>query len=310
MNNTDSSYHYIASISYNGSFYSGFQVQKKQDSVQQQLENIILRLNKKKLEQLYKFKDTEKLRIKELSRIQFAGRTDSKVHALENLISFSCYKRYEASKLINIFNYYLPNSIRVIKCHETAEKINPRFKAIERIYLYIFYRGSLFKPFIQNLVYINYDKIDTQKLQQCLNLFEGTHNFINFTTSLEKRNPKRTINKAKLLEYKDFIFIIISGNSFLHKQIRFMIGTALMYSQGKIELEMVKKILNNEKLDKFQDSISSSIFVVPPEGLYLLRVRLKQDPPFSYESVEELINNLFYLTNFQDMYNFSIEKRN
>ncbi len=295
MSNTENLYNYIASISYNGFNYNGFQLQKRQDSIQQQLENVLFKINQKKLEKLKTEQITasEKEISKHLTRIAFAGRTDSKVHAIENLISFSCYKNFEPIRLIKIFNYYLPDSIRVNRCQQTEEKINPRYAAIERIYLYIIYRGTSLLPFIKNLAFLNNEKIDLVKLKTCLSLFEGRHNFVNFTTSCEKRNPVRTIFKADLLEYKNFVIIIISGNSFLHKQIRFMIGTALMYSQDKIKLENVIQLLNIENSQREKNTITKSIAVVPPEGLYLARVRLKNDDQFNFDNIRKLLDNLF-----------------
>lgn len=279
-------FNYLAYISYNGFEYSGFQIQKNENSVQNQIEQVLYKLNKKYLNEN---EIKNKKMINNLLRIQFAGRTDAKVHAIENVISFSSFKKYSTEKLIEIFNNNLPLSIRFNKIIETDKRINPRYLAIERIYLYIIYRGSKFLPFLKNFVYPYKNYIDIDKMKISLSLFNGTHNFINFTTSLEKRNPVRTIYDARLIEKDNFIFIIIRGNSFLHKQVRFIIGTSLLYAISKIEINHIKQLLNPEFwVEKnFQ---KKSLYVVPPEGLYLAKVRFQNDPPMDSEQ--------FNLTNF------------
>lgn len=274
MNNLEL-FHYLASISYNGKEYFGFQTQKNEKSIQKEIENVIYILNKKYIDI---YKDNNQNQIKELLRIRFAGRTDAKVHALENLISFSIIKNFSPDKLKVIFNNNLPKSIRFNKIIQTKNKINPRYEAFERTYLYIIYRGTKYIPFIQDYSFVYNDFLDTEKLGQSLSLFIGTHNFVNFTTTLEKRNPIRTIYDTKIIEKDDFIYILISGNSFLHKQVRLMIGTSLMFSKGKILLEEIKSLLIQDPQNKiYTKNINKikNIYSVPPEGLYLAKVRLK-----------------------------------
>jgi len=233
-------YHYIASISYDGTEYSGFQIQKKDKTVQGQIEKILLKLNHKAIKSLNPVEDKAKLKV--LTRIYFAGRTDSGVHALENVISFSLANEFETEKMITIFNSNLPHNIRFYKCKRTEEKINPRFAAIERIYLYIIYTGKMLTPFIKNRAFCFDGKLNLNNFELSLKIFEGRHNFKLFTTSLEKRNPVREVYETKVLNFNDFIFIIIRGHSFLHKQVRFMLGSAFMCSLNQIDFGYKWKI--------------------------------------------------------------------
>lgn len=284
-------FHYIASISYNGFSYSGFQIQNNEDSIQKNIEDVLSKLNKKKMDEL---KDIDFKLSKELSRIQFAGRTDSNVHALENIISFSCYQDFEPEKLIKIFNYHLPGDIRFIKCKKTVNRINPRFAAIERIYMYIIYKGTKLIPFLKNLVFICKEEIDVKKLSYALSLFEGEHNFKNFTTSIEERNPLRKIYKTDVINNKEIIIIFIRGNSFLHRQVRMMIGTALDYSLGKIDQYSINNLLKPETTENDLNKNASHIFSVPASGLYLYKVRFADDPEFEIPSAQNIFNNLLF----------------
>ncbi len=287
-------YHYIAYISYNGYDFSGFQIQNKENTIQSQIEKILFKLNAK---EIIRIQEDEKNKHKLLTRIGFAGRTDAGVHALENIVSFTTYKQFEEERLINIFNYYLPSTIKFNRVKQTNNRINPRFSAVERIYLYIIYNGIKLTPFLSNFVYPYKYKFDIEKLRKGLSIFTGTHNFINFTTSQEERNPIRTIFETSVFENNDFIFIIIRGNSFLHKQVRFMIGSAFMHSLGKISLESLKTRLNieigninstnNIELKKIKKE-NEAFEVLPPQGLYLAKVRFADDPPYDLKNLKDI----------------------
>jgi len=289
-------YHYIASISYDGIEYFGFQIQNKDKTVQEEIENVLLKLNQKAIKSLDPIED--KVKIKELTRIYFAGRTDSGVHAIENVISFSLSKEFETEKVITIFNNNLPKNIRFYKCKRTEKKINPRFSAIERVYLYVIYTGKMLTPFIKNRAFCFDGKLNIDSFEQSLKIFEGKHNFKLFTTSLEKRNPIREVYETKVFNFNDFILVVIRGNSFLHKQVRFMLGSAFMCGLKKIELDTIAQMLDFEKIEKShldnKNIIKTpSIFVLPPEGLYLAKVIFEGEKEFKFEDILSFYKVLF-----------------
>ncbi|HPC38888.1 MAG TPA: tRNA pseudouridine(38-40) synthase TruA [Exilispira sp.] len=284
-------FNYVASISYEGSDFAGFQIQNKDRTIQGEIEKVLYRLNQDKIQCLLSLKDRNKqeendIKINKLSRIGFAGRTDSKVHAIENVISFSLIKDFEPEKVIKIFNSNLPDSIRFYKCKRTEKRINPRYDAIERVYLYVIYKGKLFIPFLLNKAFIYNEKFDTVKFEKALKIFEGRHNFRFFTTSLEKRSPIRTVYQTKVLEINDFILIFIRGNSFLHKQVRFMLGSAFMCSLNKIDIDFLKNMLDFDETN-IKNNLTKipSIFVLPPQGLYLAKVRFEEDEPIDFDDI-------------------------
>jgi tRNA pseudouridine38-40 synthase len=289
-------YHYIASISYDGIEYFGFQIQNKDKTVQEEIENVLLKLNQKAIKSLDPIED--KVKIKELTRIYFAGRTDSGVHAIENVISFSLSKEFKTEKVITIFNNNLPKNIRFYKCKRTEKKINPRFSAIERVYLYVIYTGKMLTPFIKNRAFCFDGKLNIDSFEQSLKIFEGKHNFKLFTTSLEKRNPIREVYETKVFNFNDFILVVIRGNSFLHKQVRVMLGSAFMCGLKKIELDTIAQMLDFEKIEKShldnKNIIKTpSIFVLPPEGLYLAKVIFEGEKEFKFEDILSFYKVLF-----------------
>ncbi|HNV44020.1 MAG TPA: tRNA pseudouridine(38-40) synthase TruA [Exilispira sp.] len=266
-------YYYRASIAYSGKEFYGFQVQENQRSVQQEIENVLLQINKKKKNQT----DINSFVEKELFRIRYAGRTDRGVHAIENVISFALKKNFEPDKLEKIFNNILCPSIRLYNCKRADKSFNPRYAAIERVYLYLIYSGEKLKPFLKDLSFFYKDKIDIFKLNEALSIFQGEHDFSLFTTSLEKRNPIRKIYFAKAYNNDDFNHILISGKSFLHKQVRFIIGCCFSYLKGKISLNDIEAYLKPAARNKFKLEFSRNIEVFPPEGLYLYKVIFPDD---------------------------------
>lgn len=266
-------YYYKASIAYSGKEFYGFQVQKNQRTVQQEIENVLIQINKSKKNKI----DQVSLEDKELFQIRYAGRTDRGVHAIENVISFALKKNFEPDKLEKIFNNILCPSIRLYNCKRSDKSFNPRYAAIERVYLYLIYSGEKLKPFLKDLAFFYKYKIDISKLNEALSIFQGEHDFSLFTTSLEKRNPIRKIYFAEAYNNDDFNYILISGKSFLHKQVRFIIGCCFSYLKGKISLKDIKFFLKPEAKNKFKIEFSRNIDVFPPEGLYLYKVIFPND---------------------------------
>ena len=157
-------FHYLVYISYDGTNFYGFQKQKKQRTIQEEIEKALSKLNKNKINILY------------------AGRTDSKVHALQNVISFSLNNNFTTSVLLKILNSIFPYDIRATKVIKTRSLINPRFEAKKRVYIYVLYKYYPLPPFLKNYAYelnktIKEIDFNIIKFNSILSKFEGFHNF-------------------------------------------------------------------------------------------------------------------------------------
>ncbi|MCX8059435.1 MAG: hypothetical protein N3A58_08490 [Spirochaetes bacterium] len=269
---------YLTYIQYDGSIFNGFQIQKDEKSVAYFIN--------KALRSIPTYKNV----------LQYAGRTDSKVHSLGNAISFELEKYFHPDTINKILNSILPKEIRAVKTCLVKEDFNPRFDAIKRIYLYIIYIDNFLPPFLSNKVYfINRERlynntnlldIDITKFKNILKLFEGYYNFEAYTTSSEKRNKWRyiysiiikKINSPTISKSGFFYFIQISGKSFLHKQIRGLIGCSLyaynlliqnQNNENEIFIKIKESLINGKKPFNFS--------FAPPEGLYFKKVIFKND---------------------------------
>jgi tRNA pseudouridine38-40 synthase len=170
-----------------------------------------------------------------------AGRTDRGVHALGNVISF----RTPEEVIINQINDFLPKSIRILAKAGVRFGFKPRF-AKRRHYRY---------------TVVNKDHLDLDKIKEASKIFEGTHNFSNFSKRSE-RNPVRTVDNIEIKVKDNLLIIDVIGESFLWNMVR-KIATVL-FLVGNDELSI-------EKLQTFFDlSTTAAITPMPPEGLILM----------------------------------------
>ena len=210
-------------IGYIGTNFHGFQRQPDLRTVEEEL---IYHLRK-----LGYIDDLKK------SRFRIAGRTDAGVHSLGNVISFQSEKEVR----VNEINNSLPDDIQILAKAPVRYAFKPRYAQMRH------YRYLLFQD------------LDINKLQDCAELFKGTHNFTNFTKRFQKTTTRTiediVITKVDLNDYhkKEFpnlhdtispIFVDIYGESFLWNMVRKMMRVFVDVAIGKMDLEEVQKLLN------------------------------------------------------------------
>lgn len=238
-------------IAYIGTNFHGFQ---RQPDVRTVEEELIYHLRK-----LGYIEDDLKS-----ARFRIAGRTDRGVHSLGNVISFQSEKEVQ----VNQINNSLPNDIQIIAKAPVRFGFKPRYAKMRK-YRYILFDTGL----------------DMEAIQAAARLFEGTHNFTNFT----KRNQKtttRTIDKIEIISpnisensknldknyphlnqsYKP-IFFDIYGESFLWNMVRKMMRVFVDIGLGKMSLDELEKLLNPSP-----DESRAYIKVLEPENLILMDI--------------------------------------
>lgn len=234
-------------IEYEGTRYSGWQVQKNVRTVQGKL-----------LEAAEKIFKNEKV------DIQGSGRTDAGVHALCQVAHLEA-KSVLAPEIIRMkFNDELPSDINVLEVEKTHPKFHARHDAISRSYLYqISTRRTAFG---KNYVWWIKDKLNFAKIQSAANLFRGMHDFVSFTDEdHEEKSTKVLIEDVLLKEDGELILVRIIGSHFLWKMVRRMIGVLVEIGRGK---------LSDQDLQIFLQSKSNkpAMYTAPPSGLFLEQV--------------------------------------
>ena len=245
---------YKAVIAYDGTNFAGFQVQNNQRTVQSEIERVLTRLNSH-----------------ENVILQGAGRTDSGVHAREQVIHFDLQdfagKARDLEKLRFALDTQTPDDIAVLSVSQVADDWHARFAPHEKIYEYFLENSRVRSPF--NRLYSAHFRyhLDADLMRQALAKIEGTHDFTGFTAAGSSVEDKvRTISEASLTQLDDEHFrFVFRGNGFLYKQVRNMMGTLIKIGNGRMPVSQIDDILQtgNRRL---------AGPTAPPEGLFLKEV--------------------------------------
>lgn len=235
-------------IEYDGTNYSGWQVQNNAKTVQGELEKAIEKLDKKRV------------------KVIGAGRTDSGVHALGQVAHFHLESDIPEDRLAKAINSRLPLDIRIKNAAYINEDFHARFSAVARTYYYYIYQGEYLPPFKRNYYHLIQREIDWKKLKTLLKLFVGEHCFINFCSRDDPSREKvRTIYNIEVYQGSPDSMIIFKGNGFLRKQVRMMMGAALHIVFNDLPPSIIKQLLKPE-------DIEFAFPTAPPNGLYLANV--------------------------------------
>lgn len=239
-------------ISYEGTNYSGWQIQKKSISIQSLIENALLILMKKKVPLIG------------------ASRTDAGVHALGQVAHFSSEDELDMGKLQASLNGILPKDIRILKVDKVPLTFHARFSAKGKIYHYFLSNGPYQSPFVRKHSLHFPHKLNFDSLQKAASLLEGTHDFTSFANNQLCGSaavcPVKTIKKIGIEHLEDGqVRFVFEADGFLYKMIRNMMGTLLEIAKGKREVESIKEILAAKNRKKAGQA-------APALGLFLVKV--------------------------------------
>ena len=242
---------YLINFSYDGSNYSGFQKQKGLETIEENLEQALTKINNGKK-----------------TTITATGRTDKGVHALSQYGHADIEVDITEKKLKRALNSNLPDDIHVINVLEVDDNFHARYNAVEKTYKYIINLGE-YNPIERNYVFqYNYD-LDIDSMKEAIKYFLGEHDFRAFVTdNKEKENCVRKITKVSIKKDKEKLIISFTGNGFMRYQVRNMVGLLIKIGENKLSPKDVDKILKSKDRTK-------SGKTAPAEGLYLVDVKFK-----------------------------------
>jgi tRNA pseudouridine38-40 synthase len=239
-------------IEYEGTRYSGWQIQKNAKTVQGNIHFAI--------EKIFDTKNYE---------FKGSGRTDSGVHALCQAAHLDVQTML-APEIIKLkLNDNLPYDINILEVEKADSKFHARHDAKARSYIYQISRRRT--AFGKNYVWWIKDKLDFNKMKKASNLFLGMNDFASFSDDdPEEKSTKVLINDIQLKEEDDLILIRIIGSHFLWKMVRRMVGVLAEVGRGKMSDDKILKFLTKK-------SNEPAKFTSPPSGLFLERVYFKND---------------------------------
>ncbi len=258
---------FFLEIAFDGTGYHGWQKQPNCVGVQEVLEDRLSKLFNQPV------------------KTQGSSRTDAGVHALALGVSFvtrGSSPYIPDWKIKKALNRLLPPSIKIISSVQKEDGFNARFDSKGKTYCYVINRGEL-NPFSSRYSWHLHDFTRLDEVAEALKCIEGTHDFSSFTVERTKiDDPVRTIYRTGIQSFGNLACIEFTGDGFLYKMIRSLMGTLSYIGQGRLPASAMKKILEKQNRTSAHDT-------VPPQGLFLMKVyyedNLWQDfkieaPPF------------------------------
>ncbi len=240
----------LVTISYDGSCYHGWQVQKNAVTVQQVFQQA-----------LYKI-------LQEKPDIKACSRTDSGVHANMFCISIKTDHPIPPERLKGALNRFLPLNMAVNDCKEVDLDFHARYSCKGKRYIYKIWNNPVRNPFLDRYAYHYRWHIDEELLNKSAQDFVGRHDFTSFCTcdGRKKENMERTINSFTVQRQGDMIIMSVEADGFLYNMVRIMVGTLLKIQQGKIPHDGIPAIF--AKKSRNHQGVTA-----PPQGLYLQEVK-------------------------------------
>lgn len=236
---------YLLVISYNGTNFAGFQRQKKGErTIQEELEKAL------------------KILLKQDVCVVASGRTDSGVHAYNQVCHIECDEIVDFYKFIRSMNGILPDDVKVKSIKPT--KLHARFSAKRKTYLYKMYISDIDLPLYDNFLRIS-TTIDLDGMKQASEVLVGEHDFANFCASgSEVQSTVRTIYDIKWKKVGEELHFYITGNGFLYKMVRNIVGLLIELGKGKIDIKEFKE---------YAFGVLDKKFTAPAKALYLYKVK-------------------------------------
>ena len=164
-----------------------------------------------------------------------AGRTDSGVHSVCMTAHFDLDTDYDANTVMRALNFYLINSpVSVLYCEKVDDNFHSRFDCIQRQYKYIVLNRGAPVVLQKNRVWWVPQKLDVEKMKLAAEKLIGKHDFTSFRAAqCQAKSPIKTLDFCEIYQNGDEIIFEFSARSFLHHQVRNMVGTLVEIGMGK-----------------------------------------------------------------------------
>ncbi len=240
-------------LAYDGTEFSGWQVQPEAATIQGALASAIGRVTGEKV------------------LPQGSGRTDAGVHALAQVASIVIRSPIPPENLVVALNDILPPAIRVLEAAEAPAEFHARKSARAKTYRYRIYRGAICPPFLARYVWHYPYPLDEDQMREVAPLIVGEHDFTSFAAvDPERGNDGGASNVRQIFcsrwERQDDEFVYtVRGNGFLHHMVRNLVGTFLLAGKGTLKVSDLPRIMEAR-------SRSTAGATAPASGLCLVNV--------------------------------------
>lgn len=240
---------YRLTIEYDGRPYRGFQAQESLPSVQGSIEKAVLGFTG------------------ETIRIHAAGRTDTGVHATGQVIHVDLTRDWPSDVVRDALNAHLvPEPIAVLDAEKVSDDWHARFTAVERRYLYRILNRKAPPGLDRGRVWHVKKPLDAQAMHEAAQALTGHHDFTTFRDmQCQAKSPMKTLDVAIVTRQGEEVHLVFASRSFLHRQVRSMVGSIAEVGVGRWTGDDLKAALDAK------DRTACGP-VAPADGLYLTGV--------------------------------------
>ena len=240
---------YKLTIEYDGAPFCGWQSQANGQSVQDALEAGV------------------KAFCGESVRVNGAGRTDAGVHALGQVAHVDLGNPVPADRLRDAVNAHLrPHPVAIVEAKEVGGDFEARFSATRRHYLYRIVNRRAPLTLDRGQAWLVHKPLDAGRMHNAAQVLIGKHDFTTFRSmQCQAKSPEKTLDELTVSRYGEEIEIVARARSFLHNQVRSIVGSLKLVGEGKWSTRDLERAL------KARDRAACGP-VAPPDGLYLLQV--------------------------------------
>ena len=240
-------FNYKLLIQYDGTRYSGWQVQENAITIQEVISDSINQILQEKI------------------NLIGSGRTDAGVHALGQVANFKTKKTLDVSKFRYSLNSILPDDISIDKIELVDENFHSRFSAKKRSYIYLISMKK--SPFYNRYSYTSFQELNQDQLNILSAEIMGNQDFTSFCKiNTEVQNKFCEVYEARWRRHKNFYIFYIEANRFLYGMVRAIVGSILKAYQSKNGIEYLKNIIS-------QHDRAAAADAVPAKGLFLNKVK-------------------------------------
>ncbi|MBS4224980.1 tRNA pseudouridine(38-40) synthase TruA [Lederbergia citrea] len=218
---------YKAKIAYDGSRYSGFQIQPNGRTVQEELEKALKKMHKGSL-----------------VKVTSSGRTDAGVHARGQVFHFDSPLLLPSERWVNAVNGLLPYDLSLLEVEKADPDFHARYDVVGKTYKYFLYTGKIRDPFKHHFTSYYPYKLNVEQMREAAEYLVGTFDFTSFCSAkTTKENRVRTISVIDIEVVGDEIIFTFTGTGFLYNMVRIIVGTLLKVGSGKIKPGDIPEIL-------------------------------------------------------------------
>jgi tRNA pseudouridine38-40 synthase len=235
----------VLGVEYDGSAFYGWQWQTQHRNIQQVLEQALSKIANHPV------------------TVQCAGRTDTGVHALEQVVHFDTHTERPLHAWLMGGNSQLPADVRITWVQHAIGNFHARYSAIARFYRYVILNRPIKSALLREQVTWCATPLDAEKMHTAAQALLGQHDFSSFRAQgCQSKSPCRCMYFIDVYREGDKVIIDISANAFLHHMVRNIAGVLIAIGAGKQPVEWTAELLAVK-------SRQLGGVTAPPDGLYL-----------------------------------------